>query len=213
MPPDPLKNLVTALSSVFTAEDTVCLARLMLSAAPNGEMLYEAVDLPAEIKDEWILEAFEERLLLPRLSRPGGAWQDRLLTMQAGAVYVLPPVVQVLIEAASISGVLDPSGAVSRTLPETDETKTAQRVQLFDTLKHHAVAFQLEAGLMNILNSSYTPGLDLHDSLDQFVWAGMMSPCPARSMKTGLAWYEINRALCWRKPSARPTPAPSSVGE
>ncbi len=202
MPPNPHENLVTALSSVFTGEDAVCLARLLLSAAPNGEVLYETVDLPDEIKDEWILWAFEERLLLPRLSRPGGAWQDRLLTMQAGALYFMPPVVQVLIEGASLSGVLDTADTIIRTLPETDKTKAGQLVQLFNTLKQHAVAFQLEAGLMNILNNTYTPGLNLHDSLDQFVLAGMMSPCPARSMTTGLAWYEINRALCWHESSA-----------
>lgn len=205
MQPNPHKNLVTALSSVFTGEEAVCLARLMLSAAPNGEVLYEAVDLPDEIKDEWILWAFEERLLLPRLSRPGGAWQDRLLNIREGAVYFMPPVVQVLIDAASLSGVLDPADAIRRTLPERDETKAGQLVQLFNTLKQHAVSFQLEAGLMNILNNTYMPWLNLHDSLDQFVWAGMMSPCPRRSMTTGLAWYEINRALCWHESSAPPT--------
>jgi hypothetical protein len=195
---DPHRNLVAALSSVFPGQHAVCLARLMLCAAPNGEVLYEAADLPDEMKDEWLLWAFEERLLLPRHSRPGGAWQDRLFTVQAGTVYVMPPVIRVLIAGASMSGILDPARAISRTLSESDNTKAAQLVQLFDTLKHHAVAFQLEAGLMNILNSTYTPGLDLHDSLDRFVLAGMMSPCPSRSMTTGLAWYEINRGLCWQ---------------
>ena len=211
MPHDRHKNLVNALSSVFTGEETVCLARLMLSAGPDGEVRYEAVDLPDEIRDEWILWAFEERLLLPRLSRPGGAWQERLLTLQTGAVYVMPPVVRVLMDAASISGALDPAGAIRRSLPETDETRAAQLVLLFDILKRHTVAFQLEAGLMHILNSTCTPGVDLHDALDQFVLAGMMSPCPGRSLTTGLAWYEINRALFWDEPPAPPTDASSSA--
>ena len=205
------ENLVNALSSVFPGEDAVCLARLLRGAAPKGQVLYEAVDLPDEIKDEWMLWAFEERLLLPRLSRPGGAWQERLLTLQAGAVYVMPPVVRVLVDAASAFGVLDSAGAIRRTLPETDATRAAQLVQLFDILKHHTVAFQLEAGLMHLLNSIYTPGLDLHDALDQFVLAGMMSPCTGRSIATGLAWYEINRALFWHEPPVPQTAAPSSV--
>ena len=39
--------------------------------------------------------------------------------------------------------------------------------------------------------------LDLHDTIDLFVINGIMSPCPQKSLITGLSWYEISPAMFW----------------
>ena len=199
MPHDPLSHLISALHTVFSSEEALWLARLVQSVDPTGEVFYQAIDIPEAIKDDYILLAYEERLLLPRMSLPGGAWQDRLLTMGAGVVYFMPLVIKVLMDKASGSGVFKPESAIRHVLADTgaDATIVDRMLQLFLALQPHALSRQMEAGLMDMINRGTTPDLDLHDALDQFVLAGMMSPCPNRSMSSGLAWYEIHPALYW----------------
>ncbi|HMA67177.1 MAG TPA: hypothetical protein VKO20_05105, partial [Desulfosalsimonadaceae bacterium] len=73
-----LDNIRNALTAVFPEEEAGNLARLLASVNPDDTLYYEAIDLPAAEKDEYILMAFEERLLIPYASRPGsgGAWED-----------------------------------------------------------------------------------------------------------------------------------------
>jgi geranylgeranyl pyrophosphate synthase len=58
-----------------------------------------------------------------------------------------------------------------------------------------------EAGLLDLYHKQINARISLHDMLDLFVISGIMSPCPARSLNTGLAWYEINPVCYWLKPS------------
>jgi hypothetical protein len=72
-----------------------------------------------------------------------------------------------------------------------NETDADRRHALLRALLPHAVARQMEAGSMDVISRSTTPGLDLHNTVDGFVLAGIMSPCPGRSITSGLAWYEL----------------------
>jgi len=53
-----------------------------------------------------------------------------------------------------------------------------------------------EAGLLDLYHQQINARVCLHDILDLFVISGVMSPCPARSLNTGLSWYEIS-PVCW----------------
>jgi hypothetical protein len=194
---NPTGRLTAALKTVFSAGEADGLARLIQGVGGDGEVAYQAIDLPETERDDIILLAYEERLLIPCASRPGSAWEDRVLSLAPGAVYFMPRVVKALMDSAALSGGLNPDDAVRKALSEAGDEPVAGMLALFKALQPHTVARQIEAGLMAIIHRRTTPGLDLHDTLDQFVLAGMMSPCPSRSIATGLAWYEISPILYW----------------
>jgi hypothetical protein len=56
-----------------------------------------------------------------------------------------------------------------------------------------------ETGLLKIFFKGTAVDADLHDIIDIFVICGIMSPCPQKSLLTGLSWYEINPTLYWDK--------------
>ena len=198
---EPAQPLISALRAVFSPQEAAWMALLIRSAGTAGEVAYQDIDLPAAIKDECILSAYEDRLLLPRMSLPGSAWEDRLLAMGDDIVYFMPRVVKALMDTASVKGVFEPAAAIRHVLSDmgADAAGVERRLRLFLTLQPHAKSCRIEAGLMEVIHRGTTADLDLHDVLDQFVLAGMMSPCPSRSIATGLAWYEIHPALYWGK--------------
>lgn len=192
-----LKNLETALLRVFSDEEAGYLARLLHSFASNDTIYYEDIDLPEAVKDDCILMAYEERLIVPQLSRAGGAWEDRMLQLQPGALYIMPRVVRQLINLAEDSGVFDTTGAIRQVMSERNESSVTPMLDFFTNLKPHAVSYKVEGGLMNTLNMGSAAPLDLHEVLDYFVQVGMMSPCTRGPITSGLVWYEINPALYW----------------
>ncbi len=192
-----LKNLETALLSVFSDQDARSMARLLQNIRPDDTAYYENLDLPAEVKDDCLLMAFEERLLIPQCSLPGGAWQDCMLKLEPGVLFIMPRVIKEMVELAAGSGAFDPSAAVRRVLAEQDEALSARLLEFFNTVKLHAVGYKVEAGLMNLINQKSGDPLDLHETLDLFVLMGMMSPCIRGPMSRGLLWYEINPGLYW----------------
>lgn len=192
-------NIQKALSAVFSEEEAGNLARLLASVNPDDTLYYESIDLPAEKKDEYILMAFEERLLIPYASRPGSgsAWEDSMLTMAPGTLYIMPRVIRELVFEAASKGALDAEKAIRKVLREKEENLAARLLFFFLAIKPHAVGYKVEAGLMNTLNQGTGDPLDLHETLDLFALLGIMSPCTRGPIHNGLLWYEINPALCW----------------
>ncbi|OGQ89912.1 MAG: hypothetical protein A2464_13640 [Deltaproteobacteria bacterium RIFOXYC2_FULL_48_10] len=68
-----------------------------------------------------------------------------------------------------------------------------------------------EAGLLNLYYERFRFDLDLHALLDFFVIGGMMSPCPHRSLRTGLSFYEVSPVLFWGQPDQRRILIPKSL--
>ena len=192
-----LKNLGTALLPIFSNEEAVYLARLLHSFSPHDTVYYENIDLPTTAKDDYILMAYEERLLLPQSSRPGGAWEDRMLQLQPGTLYIMPRVVRQLVDTAEASGVFDPARAIRQVMAEKDDASINRLIDFFNRVKPHAVSYKVEGGLLETLNRGAETPLDLHASLDLFVLVGMMSHCTRGSITSGLVWYEINPSLYW----------------
>jgi hypothetical protein len=72
-------------------------------------------------------------------------------------------------------------------------------IKLLQTTMKHADNYVFETGLLEIFFKEAAIDCDLHDIIDIFVIFGMMSPCPQKSLITGLSWYEINPTLYWDK--------------
>ena len=198
MPDNTLKNLETALQVVFPEEDAGCLARLLDSFKPHDTIYYESIDLPEEQKEEYILMAFEERLLMPNTSGPGGSWQDRMLAVTPGALYIMPRVIKCLVDGAAKTGRFDPAAAIRDVLAEKeDKAEVKQLIDFFFRLMPHAASHKIEAGLLGALNRGPDALPDLHNTVDLFVLVGIMSPCTRGPVNSGLAWFELNPALFW----------------
>ncbi|HMA85738.1 MAG TPA: hypothetical protein VKN73_08550 [Desulfosalsimonadaceae bacterium] len=192
-----LKNLETALKPIFSDEEAGYLARLLYSFSPNDTIYYENIDLPDSLKDDYILMAYEERLIVPQSSRPGGAWEDRMLRLESGALYIMPRVIRQLLDLAESTGTFDSARAIRQTMAEMDEGSMSNLLTYFNKLKGQAVSYKVEGGLLDTLNQETNPPLDLHATVDLFVLLGMMSPCTRGPITSGLVWYEINPSLYW----------------
>jgi len=72
-------------------------------------------------------------------------------------------------------------------------------IQLLQKIVKHVHNYIFETGLLKIFFKETAVDGDLHDIIDIFVIFGIMSPCPRKSLMTGLSWYEINPTLYWDK--------------
>ena len=146
-----------------------------------------------------ILLAFEERVLIPVKSRSGPAWEDKLLDFAAEGHYFIPPVVKAILDTMRETGKASSDTAVRKTLLKGIEKGVGDVIRLLRMIMKHADNHIFETGLLEIFFRKTAIDCDLHDVVDIFVIYGMMSPCPQKSLLTGLSWYEINPALYWDK--------------
>ena len=191
------QRLKTALKSQLQQQEADQLATLLEAGLSTETIPYEDIDLPEDQKNDCILTAFEERMLIPVKSGQSPAWEDRILALCPGEIYFIPPVVRKLIERAGQTGKLDPERAVKEALPAEAGNHVNELVQLFQHVKRHAPSYTVEVGLMGTIMRQLEIALDLHDVIDLFVICGIISSCTRGPMSTGLVWYEINPCLYW----------------
>ena len=143
--------------------------------------------------------AFEERILIPLKSRSGPAWEDRLLDFRDEERYFIPPVVKAMVNTIYDIGEPSCDTAVRKTLGNVIQKDICGFIELLQTTMKHANNYFFETGLLEIFFKASAVDSDLHDIIDMFVIYGIISPCPRKSLMTGLSWYEINSTLYWDK--------------
>jgi len=195
--PAALMRLATALQKRFSAEEAGNLSVLLGCGCRSPSIVYEEISLEPSVKDDTILLAYEERLLLPLKSIRGSAWEDRILNYSAGERYHMLPVVQLLVRYAQETGLWDPDRAISEALAAVGERAIPEVLRLLAEL-YSLPPQGLEAGVMQALCARLGIEMDLHDTIDHCVRCGIMSPRTQRSLHTGLAKYEMNPSLRWR---------------
>ena len=114
-----LRRLTDALSGRFAAEEASNLAVLLSRCCCSDSICYEEIDIHPELKDDIILQAYEERLLLPMRSLRGSSWEDRILTFTDDERYHLPRVAKLLVERAWETGEWDSACALREVLRES----------------------------------------------------------------------------------------------
>ncbi|MEJ2658574.1 MAG: hypothetical protein P8012_15525, partial [Desulfobacterales bacterium] len=139
----------------------------------------------------------EERILIPFKSRSGPAWEDKILDFSNEGRYFIPPVVKAIVNTICETGKLSSDTAVRKTLANADREDIDDFIKLLKTTMKHAEHHTFETGLLEIFFKEAAVKCDLHDIIDIFVIYGIISPCPRRSLLTGLSWYEINSTLYW----------------
>jgi len=154
--------------------------------------------LDAEKKD-LILLGYEERLFLPVKTKAGPAWEDRILDFHPASQYGVPMVVQRIPEVFQTSRGFSLHGLVETLVPPLFSGHGDRVAALLEILTANCSGSCFEAGLLKLFYERFQFAVDLHDVLDFFVISGMMSPCPRKSLMTGLSFYEISPVLFWEK--------------
>lgn len=193
------KNLFNSLLTVFSKNDAFLLVKLLKDNLYKKTIRYEEIDIAENQKKDLILLAFEERILIPVKSRSGPAWEDKLLDFGKEGNYFIPPVVQAMLDTMRETGKASCDTAVRKTLLKVVEKDISVLIQLLQAIMKHADHCIFETGLLEIFFRETAIDCDLHDVVDIFVICGIMSPCPRKSLMTGLSWYEINSTLYWDK--------------
>lgn len=193
------KNLLNVLSTVFSKDDAFLLAELLKDNLDKETIRHDEIDIVENLKKDLMLLAFEERILIPVKSRSGPAWEDKLLDFGKEGFYFIPPVVKAILDTIRETGEVSCDMAVKKVLLNVIERDVSDFIKLLQTIMKHANNYIFETGLLNIFFREIAIDCDLHDVVDIFVICGIMSPCPQKSLMTGLSWYEINPTLYWDK--------------
>lgn len=192
-------NLFNALLNFFLESDAFLLAELLTNNLYKETIRYQEIDIVESQKKELILLAYEERVLIPIKSRSGPAWEDKILDFRNEGRYFIPPVVKAIVNTICDTGKPSCDIAVRKTLADVIQEDIGGFIKLLQTIMKHADNYTFEAGLLEIFFREAEVDSDLHDIIDIFVIYGIMSPCPQKSLMTGLSWYEINSTLYWDK--------------
>ena len=190
------KNLESALQERF-GDEAASLGRLVRICLEEVNPRYEDIDLPADIKQECLLTAFSERLVIPARSGPHGGWDDRSLQLAEGEYYMMPLVARHLMQQAAKEGSLAPEGALDEVLDSCMSQEAEPVARLVRGSRSHARQGRVEAGLFYEVARSAGLDLDLHHTLDTLVLLGVVSPSSQGTPHAGLAWYELHPCLLW----------------
>ncbi len=192
-------NLFNALLKLFSESDAFLLTELLKDNLYKETIRYEEIDIVESQKKDLMLLAFEERILIPVKSRSGPAWEDKILDFRKEGRYFIPLVVKAIVDTMCETGVPSCDTAVRKTLTNVTQENCSGFIKLLQTIIKHAGNYTFEAGLLEIFFREAAMDGDLHDIIDIFVIYGIMSPCPQKSLMTGLSWFEINPTLYWDK--------------
>ncbi len=196
--PEGTFNLKKSLSAQFCSDESQYLAGLLFCSYQVDSITYEELNIDDEVKDDIILLAYEERILLPMKSRRGSAWEDRILSFSKGERYHLPRVVQFLVGDAQASAVWNVDESIGKALVEAGESDIVRMVNYLNDLIEVSPKHEIEVGIMQMISNKLDLEMDMHDTLDRFVRCAIMSPRTQRTIHTGISWYELNPCLFWK---------------
>lgn len=203
----PLKkkeNLQLALQTQFSQEDSHYLNQLLFPCLDRENIVYQEIPIPDELKNEYILMAFEERLLIPVQAKQESCWEERGLKVCSGEMYFMPRLSKNILQLASITGHFEPEPAIRELLQECDQKNIPALIQFIQQLKSCVQSYKIEApNLLKVAQEFGIVGEELLALADLFVilsktrFLGILSPSPSGTLAQGMAKFEINPCLYW----------------
>jgi hypothetical protein len=194
---DAIQRLRTALVAFLGTDELTAETALVINkACEKGRISFSEIEeICGGNAEDVLLLCWEWRLLIPVRSSKCGEWDDRLLMLAPGEIYVLPNVVKLLVPSARQSSQWDPDHALTELFSDTDETLGSQLPDLLkkmNELAHFNIinAFQIrQACVWAKMNQSV-------DTLIALLKAGgVISPklrSPSDVARAGSPVYEIN---------------------
>jgi len=188
-------NLAKALKAKFPGERVECLAKLLSQALERGYITYKQIDMPDEEKEDLILFAYANKILIPVQAGRTMAWEDRSLSLEPDESYKMPGVIARIARQAQETGQWKPDRAILDYLLEIGDSKATDKLKLFQGLKAKAKSGRVTP--YTFYQSAAELGLhvDINQAIAEFKGAGMISPCLHRSVFSGVIEYEINPSL------------------
>jgi hypothetical protein len=128
-------KLKKALNSFLKDNDAKALAIILNKAEESGSISYEDIEtlVDGDIED-FLLLAFQWRLLLPVRASKAGDWEDRMMIPQLGERYQMPNVVRWLVKNALASGKWDPEIAIIEVFKNIGEPDIEKMPILFERM-------------------------------------------------------------------------------
>jgi hypothetical protein len=128
-------KLKKALNSFLKDNDAKVLAIILNKAEESGSISYEDIEtlVDGDIED-FLLLAFQWRLLLPVRASKAGDWEDRMMIPQVGERYQMPTVVRWLVKNALASGEWDPEIAIIEVFKNIGEPDIEKMPILFERM-------------------------------------------------------------------------------
>lgn len=194
-------QLTDLLTRCFPEEDARLLQYFFRNHAVAESFSYEDLMLPEDDIHDLLMLGFEQRVILPEKTRMGPAWEDRILPFVEAAIFQVPPIVRQIARKTANQKTLQMNFLLAGIFYDLSSSDINNMSHLLSTIMNNSRNRIFEAGLLDLYHKQINTQINLHDMLDLFVISGIMSPCPARSLNTGLAWYEINPVCYWLKPS------------
>ncbi|MFP4392435.1 MAG: hypothetical protein ACLFOA_07125 [Desulfohalobiaceae bacterium] len=188
-----------ALSFAFDQHEAKCLGKMLFQCMEKEVTNYEELDIECAEKDDHILSLFEQRLLIPIKSGTGSSWEEKSLELRPGEAYSMPPVARSMLRFCAWSARPDPEQALTGVLAMCPAVDAQSLVRLVMHGLQHSTSYRLEAGLFGALARRLGLELDLHQAVDLLVTLGVLSPCKAVSMASGISRYEIHPCLFWSR--------------
>ena len=189
--------LSTFLENRFSREEAVSLSQLLYHSYIGEIIKYEDIDIDPVMKDDILLIAYEERLLLPIKSLPGSAWEGRILSFDSQERYHMPRIARLLVGNILNTGIWDYEDAIEESLREAGETNIGEMKQFLYGLREVSKKHELDIRLIHAVKNELSIEIDMHDTLDRLARCGIISPRTQRSLYTGSAKYEIHPCLLW----------------
>ncbi len=189
--------LQTLLKDRFSDTDAQLLEFFFMRHGTQSKLSYADIYLEIEDRNDLILLGYEERILLPVQITASPAWENRALDFNPGGSYLVTTLARQIKIVVEEQGRFSREAILTRLFPELEQDKIHGIYLLLCDIMANSGGFMFEAGLLKLYHEKYDFGLDLHDTLDLFVIGSLMSPCPQKSLVTGLSWYEISPALFW----------------
>jgi hypothetical protein len=191
-------KLERALRKRFPKEKVGLLAEILSISGRKKEISYEEIVVRKEVKDELLLFAEGERLLLPNAMK-SLAWDDRFLTLRLGEKYKMPNVVEYLVENAGRTGEWDPDYAIERYLREIGENEAGSVMKIFNKVEEKIKGSKLTPETLKESLNELGLKMNIEKVIIELKGGGIISPCLRDSERTGHLQYEINPSCLNRK--------------
>jgi len=195
-----LNLLRGVLKRRFPKEKVNALAVMLSLASKKGIISYEEVECDEETKQNLLLLAYKERLLIPVSTSKmplSLAWEGRTFTAKPGEKYEMPNVIRHLISYAMETGEWNPEIAVKRYLKEISEIEMEEMMKVFREIREKAKksgSMKVTPSFIKQIRESKELKIDLNKLIVEFKGGGIISPCPLKFSKNEVT-YEVNPSL------------------
>ncbi len=187
--------MAKALKARFPDEQVEGLAKLLSQVLERGCLSYKQIDAPDEEKEDLVLFAYTNRLLMPVKGGKTMAWEDSSISLDPDESYKMPGVIARIVQYARETGRWEPDRAILDYLLELGDGRAIYKLKLFQSLKARAENGKVTPHTLYRSAAEVGSCININQTIAEFKGAGMISPCLHRSVLSGVIEYEINPSL------------------